>query len=426
MNFASGEYIAIHHSDDLWKPTKLEKQVEFLEKNPDYAACFTQAIFIDESGESYELPTDHPYHHVFEYKNKTRTEWLNHLFWHMSSFCNPSSLVRNEKNFIKFDRRFFQLSDFKMWLNVCKQKNLYVLPEKLTKFRLRRTAQNSMSSLTVEKAIRNKNESYFTAREFLPFTKDAQEFLKIFPEAEKYQVNGEIVTKFAFAELCLQHAQPTYKNLGLEILYQLLQEKKSAEKIKKLYNYTEKNFIADTGKYDSFGANLELKKLHSELFLDFGEDFKAENVFQKTTLLNSDGKFFVAFDCELIAPITRFRFDPETRSGLAVKITKIVVNGEEIKNFSSNAILTVEDWNYFLTADPHFVIEKNISEKRLHAEFTGVVEFDKVTKIEQLFDNQQEQIRRLNTELSGIKNSASWKITKPLRDTKKFLKTKLN
>ena len=28
---ASGEYIAIHHSDDCWRPDKLERQVELLE-----------------------------------------------------------------------------------------------------------------------------------------------------------------------------------------------------------------------------------------------------------------------------------------------------------------------------------------------------------------------------------------------------------
>ena len=69
INSANGKYIATQHSDDLWTADKLEKQVDFLEKNPDYAACFTQAEFIDETGNLYELPETHPYHNIFEQKN---------------------------------------------------------------------------------------------------------------------------------------------------------------------------------------------------------------------------------------------------------------------------------------------------------------------------------------------------------------------
>ena len=98
LQAARGKYIAIHHSDDVWQETKLEKQVDFLEKNPDYAACFTQVEFIDESGEIYELPEKHPYKNVFVQKNRSREEWLNQLFWRMSSFCNPSALIVNDKN----------------------------------------------------------------------------------------------------------------------------------------------------------------------------------------------------------------------------------------------------------------------------------------------------------------------------------------
>src|SRR5215510_6627953 len=50
MNFlekSHGEYIAIHHSDDIWEPDKLEKQVAFLDANPHIGAIFSRVQIID-------------------------------------------------------------------------------------------------------------------------------------------------------------------------------------------------------------------------------------------------------------------------------------------------------------------------------------------------------------------------------------------
>jgi len=47
---AKGKYIAICEGDDFWTdPYKLQKQVDFLENNPDYVACVHGAHFFDES-----------------------------------------------------------------------------------------------------------------------------------------------------------------------------------------------------------------------------------------------------------------------------------------------------------------------------------------------------------------------------------------
>ncbi|SEL73523.1 Glycosyl transferase family 2 [Butyrivibrio sp. ob235] len=50
MTHAKGEYIALIEGDDYWiDEKKLQKQVDFLDANKDYIACFGQCIIVDEN-----------------------------------------------------------------------------------------------------------------------------------------------------------------------------------------------------------------------------------------------------------------------------------------------------------------------------------------------------------------------------------------
>lgn len=49
---AQGEYVALLDADDLWEPTKLEKQVKCLDSKPEVGLVYTWTLLIDEQGKS--------------------------------------------------------------------------------------------------------------------------------------------------------------------------------------------------------------------------------------------------------------------------------------------------------------------------------------------------------------------------------------
>ncbi len=55
LDRANGEYIAIQDHDDIWFPKKLEKQIDFLEKNKDYIACGTNTFYFFEKEDLFIL-----------------------------------------------------------------------------------------------------------------------------------------------------------------------------------------------------------------------------------------------------------------------------------------------------------------------------------------------------------------------------------
>ena len=423
LKLTIGKYVAFHHSDDIWEPTKLEKQVQFLEKNPQYEVCFTQAKFIDEKGEIYDLPENHPYKNVFKQNNRTRAEWLNHLFWNLNCFCNPTMLIRNVKKNFVMTPLLFQLPDYFMWINLCLKKNPYVLQEELIKFRLRRNFQNSVSSLTEEKFVRNANELYVTAREFLPLLRDEKFFLQVFPEAEEFLIDGKISSEFAFAQLCLKKNLPSYQKLALEILYDLLCNGKKRSLIKKLYNYDEKDFIRDTGKIDVFGVKSQLEILNCRLYIDFGGGFNENDSVASKTLILPDKSFTATFDFLTVKNISGLRFDPDEKAALSIKIFKITVNGEMVENFTSNALQVVDGYFNFLTADPFFTITEKFSAGKIHVEILGAVNNDALLNFEKKYSDTCATVQDKISQVQQLENSLQEK-SSHIQQLENFLQDK--
>ena len=118
LTYASGEYIAIHHSDDLWLPHKLEKQVDFLDSNPGYSAVFCYINVVDGSGRIINDESN-IYIKAFTHENRSRHEWLNYFFYQGNAFCHPTVLIRKKcYDEIIYDRRYKQRPDYDFWIRL--------------------------------------------------------------------------------------------------------------------------------------------------------------------------------------------------------------------------------------------------------------------------------------------------------------------
>ena len=387
---AQGEYIAVHHSDDLWTSDKLEKQVSFLDANKNYAACFTWVEFIDAQGNSQELDAKDAYKNIFNQPNRSRAEWLNYFFFNANCLCHPSAMLRREvvQKFQLYETHgFWQLPDYLMWIRLCSREEIFILPERLTKFRLRRTRQENTSATTHDKLIRADLEKFFIAKEFAECFTDDKFFLEVFPDAEKFLIDGQINRRFAFAKICLAQKNSAWQLAGLELLKNLLSTPADAAQIKNLYDYDEKTFLHDGGSFDVFNLEQKLSMLHAEIFI--GDEQEFIKVAEKIISVDTSGKFYARFDFDIDSPIKFLRFDPDTNF-ISVKINRTLINGAEYDNFSDNAGEVVDDFRRFWTIDPQIIFDVSLT-GHVTFEIFGEREENYSAILDQTLKNFQEQ-----------------------------------
>ncbi len=410
---ARGKYIAVHHSDDLWAPDKLEKQVAFLEANPKYAACFTWAEFVDERGNVQELARGDAYKNVFDQKNRSRAEWLNYFFYNANCLCHPSAMLRREayENFRLLDvHGFWQLPDYLMWVRLCFHAELFILPERLTKFRLRRTRQENTSATTFDRLVRADTEFFFIAREFADNFTDDEFFLEVFPEAQKFVVDGQINRRYAFAQMCLareSNAIAAFNLAGLCLLKELLSSPDDAAQIKKLYGYDEKTFLRDSGTFDVFNLEQKLSMLHAEIYV--GDDDGFEKVAAKIISVDPSRKFYGRIEFNVNRHVKRLRFDPDIKR-IAVKINHVLINGVAHEISASNADETLDDFLCFwTTSDPQIFFDVDDLSDRVIFEVFG----EKKRGFAPIVDNKIKNLVAENEQLAA-RNDELHKTIEPL------------
>ena len=137
LKSCTGKYIALCEGDDYWTdPLKLQKQVDFLEQNPDYGLIFTDADHLYEKTGKIISSYDKTYRrkipvgNVLEellYGNPYKT--CSSLFKtkYVSDFCTISE---------KAQRHHFKMGDVILWLIIAGRSKIGYLPSSTVVYRV--------------------------------------------------------------------------------------------------------------------------------------------------------------------------------------------------------------------------------------------------------------------------------------------------
>jgi len=132
-----GKYIAFCHCDDYWHdPLKLQKQVDFLEQNPDYGLIHTDADFYLEKSNS----TLYSYHSK-THPNMPEGDVFEDLILGRFSIITPTALYSRAAmdkyvDFDEFERAGFLYEDLPTWLELSKHVKVKFLQDSTSTYRV--------------------------------------------------------------------------------------------------------------------------------------------------------------------------------------------------------------------------------------------------------------------------------------------------
>lgn len=246
---SKGTYIALIASDDVMKETKLEKQIEFLEKNPNYGAVFSGIDIINENGDLNEKKT-RKYTKIFEKENRNRFQWLDYFF-HKGNCLAATSLAARSSSLKRsggLDFKITQAHDFNLWIKLCLQGNeIHIIREKLLQYRERDHNRNLGSNTkNTRKRLVFDNEKVL--RNFLQIS-SITDFIKIFPETNINNLQNILPEeeKLVIGYLIFQEAyknkhSPYHLSFAINLMYELLTQEGAKEILEKIFGFTAQEY----------------------------------------------------------------------------------------------------------------------------------------------------------------------------------------
>lgn len=371
VNVAKGEYIAIHHSDDIWEKDKLQKQVDAILSIPDCAAVFTNAAAIDDAGNPYKDQAGF-YYNLFNVQNRSRHEWLNYFFYKGNCLCHPSVLIRKdaymEDGFFRKGLR--QIPDYVKWIQLCKKHEIFVIQEPLVKFRIHAAGKNT-SGIRADTQIRSTIEMFLMLREYLTIT-DRNDFLRIFPDARQYCTEDFFSVKYALGRICTEPGMKPYTRLfGIQLLYEVLNDPALSKAVADNMQYNNKTFKEDNGKVDIFGLLPQAFEQKRTIYYDIGQGYNNVNAVSESFTLGDSLSFEMntvinlSEDCVLKG----LRFDPAEGVMISACLSQLSVNGTAIKYIGENALYRSNNTDYFINLDPIYSLEipEGLSGERIYS-----------------------------------------------------------
>ncbi|MDP4263348.1 MAG: glycosyltransferase [Bacteroidota bacterium] len=201
-----GKYVAVCHSDDYWhNPVKLQRQISFLENNPEYGVVHSDAHFLlTSNGMLIEDFNAKNQPGVFD-GNIFEALIANRFFINTLTVVFKKSLFDEFVDIDEYIRAGFIYEDLPTWLELSVRTNFKYLPESLATYRI---MQESISrSRDVTKRIGFLKNHYVIKKYFIKkynVSKEIEEEFEIsyhkkkFDMAFKWSSYPEAVESFSF------------------------------------------------------------------------------------------------------------------------------------------------------------------------------------------------------------------------------------
>lgn len=150
IELCHGDYIARMDADDISLPTRIEKEVDFLESNKDHDIVSTQF---------YAFRSEKPNKYDLNYSPQHDSELRAYMLFR-SGICHPAVLIRKRifsELGLKFEQKYLHVEDYALWSEAIYKTKIANIPEPLLLYRVHK---NQVSSLHEELQTENKKEVF--------------------------------------------------------------------------------------------------------------------------------------------------------------------------------------------------------------------------------------------------------------------------
>lgn len=261
-----GDFIAILNSDDYWQDSKLQRQVDHMQANPNCGAVFTRVALVDEKGACWKK-NSHQLQSVFGAQNRERASWLKYMFSSGNPFCASSALIRKEclTRLGPLDGRYIQLQDLEMWLRIAINSfDLHILDDELTHYRVARNSSNMSAGTGISRSIYTYEYSRLL-RHFWQL-RTLKELQEIFPEIPISVDADNLLTMFYLAHFASKQGSLHHLQFAVDTMFELGAQEASMNKAYNCYGFTHadyRRFIGQNplGSIDESRLSRKLKSL---------------------------------------------------------------------------------------------------------------------------------------------------------------------
>ncbi len=154
MSKANGDYIAFLDADDIWHPSKLEKQVNFLESNLDIGICYVGVECVDENLRTLSYIEANSY-----------SDYCEALLLYSCVVSGSCSSVMIRRSFVEqiggFDTNFTNYEDWEYWLRLSLETKFAPISEYLLKYRIKLGSASFNNTKTIEKNVLEALSKFF-------------------------------------------------------------------------------------------------------------------------------------------------------------------------------------------------------------------------------------------------------------------------